>query len=119
MFSFPNRPPALSRGLGAFPIPCGSLPAKADSGALTPPSRGAQRQSVPCCAVAAGRARHPRPVCLRMQAPRSLTPLPAGHTASAPALIQLGRPPPYGRLPVVRPAFFLPATPASSRVIVV
>ena len=40
-------------------------------GALTPPSRGAKRPSVPCCAVAAGRARHPRPVCLRIQMPRS------------------------------------------------
>jgi hypothetical protein len=86
-------------------------PGQADSGALAPPSRGAQLQSVPCC-VAASRARQ-SPARLLAHAGAeidrsALTPLPAGRTASAPALIQLGRP--TSPWPAARCAagFFLP-----------
>jgi hypothetical protein len=54
--------------------------------------RGAQRQSVLCCAVAAGPGS--RAVCLRIHLPRST----AGRTPSAPASCLAGCP--------VRPAFF-------------
>jgi hypothetical protein len=81
--SFQTFPSAPARAAGFF-CSLRPSPGPAGSGALTPPSRGGQRQSVPCCAVAAGRARHPQPVCLRNPMPdadikrRALTPLPAG-----------------------------------------
>jgi hypothetical protein len=100
---FPNLPPALSRGLGAFPVPCGLSPPAERFGASTPQPRGAaSERSLVCCGSGSGQASPARLLAhtdTEIDRP-ALTPLPAGRTASAPALIQLGRPPPNGRLPV-------------------
>jgi hypothetical protein len=44
---FPNLPPALSRGLGAFPVPCGLSPPAERFGALTPPAVGRSVRAFP------------------------------------------------------------------------
>jgi hypothetical protein len=73
-------------------------------GMLTPPSRGAHRPGVPCCAVAAGRAGHPRPVCLRIPATGVDAPARWAHSAGA-GFNPTGRPPPLAGCPCAAGCF--------------